>query len=92
MRGKTLELVIVSPKERRGRQPIIKTVLIQPHSDNILCPVQAYHEYRRCTAAHDERVRKQHHKFDKALCDLEFTPLIRDVSFGTSNLSAQRIS
>ena len=43
-------------------------------------------------AAHDERVRKQHHKFDKALCDLEFTPLIRDVSFGTSSLSAQRIS
>ncbi|KAI9237168.1 MAG: hypothetical protein BYD32DRAFT_482050 [Podila humilis] len=36
MRGKTLELVIVLPKERRGRQPIVKTVLIQPHSDNIL--------------------------------------------------------
>jgi len=43
--NKTLELVIVLPKECQGRQPIIKTVLIQPHTDEILCPVQAYQEY-----------------------------------------------
>ncbi|KAF9369530.1 hypothetical protein CPC16_004443 [Podila verticillata] len=90
--NKTLELVIVLPKERWGRQPIIKTVLIWSHTDEILCPVKAYQEYRRHMAIHDDRARRQHHKFDQALCPLEFTPLIRDVSYGTGSMGAQRIS
>ncbi|KAF9200525.1 hypothetical protein BGZ59_003220, partial [Podila verticillata] len=87
-----LELVVILPKERQGRQPIVKTVLIHLHSEEVLCPVHAYQECRWCTATYDEKAQRQHHKLDKALCPLEFTPLIRDVSFGTSSLSAQQIS
>ncbi|KAG0008620.1 hypothetical protein BGZ82_004556 [Podila clonocystis] len=88
----TLELVIVSPKECQGRQPIIKTVLIQSHMEEVLCPVQAYQEYRKRTVVHDERATRKHHKFNKVLCPLEFTPLICNVSYGTSSMGAQRIS
>ncbi|KAG0301231.1 hypothetical protein BGZ99_003528 [Dissophora globulifera] len=48
-----LELAVVFPKERRGRQRIIKYVRISRHPDAQICPVQAYNAYRARTLATD---------------------------------------
>ncbi|OMJ25904.1 hypothetical protein AYI70_g579 [Smittium culicis] len=41
-----LNLVIVAPKEKRGGRPIEKPCQINPHTDKILCPVNAYMVYK----------------------------------------------
>ncbi|GJJ71481.1 hypothetical protein EMPS_03831 [Entomortierella parvispora] len=92
IRDGVLELTIVSPKERRDGQRIIKTVLIHPHTDPIFCPVEVYQEYRRRTEKHDEHARQQHPKLDKELLEVEIIPLIREISYGKSPLGAERIS
>ncbi|KAG2227564.1 hypothetical protein INT45_002249 [Circinella minor] len=41
-----LRLIIAVPKEKRRRQPIEKVITIKPHSNQLLCPVQAYQDYK----------------------------------------------
>ncbi|OMJ07797.1 hypothetical protein AYI69_g11320 [Smittium culicis] len=41
-----LNLVIVAPKEKRSGRPIEKPCQINPHTDIILCPVNAYMVYK----------------------------------------------
>ncbi|OMJ23827.1 hypothetical protein AYI69_g4849 [Smittium culicis] len=42
-----LNLVIVTPKENRGGQPVEKSCLITSHTDSILFPVVAYKVYKK---------------------------------------------
>ncbi|PVU87435.1 hypothetical protein BB561_006330 [Smittium simulii] len=41
-----MHLCIVTPKEKRGGQPIMKPCEIQFHANPVLCPVEAYKSYR----------------------------------------------
>ncbi|KAF9176512.1 hypothetical protein BGZ51_000496 [Haplosporangium sp. Z 767] len=66
-----LELAVVFPKEKRGRQRIIKYVHISRHPDPAVCPVRAYLAYRSRTLAMD--LPTPHPK--DPLCKI--TPLIR---------------
>ncbi|KAF9176807.1 hypothetical protein BGZ51_009622 [Haplosporangium sp. Z 767] len=66
-----LELAVVLPKEKRGRQRIIKYVHISRHPDPAICPVQTYLAYRSRTLAMD--LPTPHPK--DPLCKI--TPLIR---------------
>ncbi|KAG0195160.1 hypothetical protein BGX28_002116, partial [Mortierella sp. GBA30] len=66
-----LELAVVFPKERRGRQRIIKYVRISRHPDVQICPVHAYTTYRSRTLAMDLPV--PHPKDPSCM----ITPLVR---------------
>jgi len=84
-----LELIVVAPKERRQRSPIIKTLILCPHSEEVLCPISTYIEYRARTSRFDNQARQPHPKFaDKSVI---FTPLIRALH-GRAGLSSERIS
>lgn len=48
-----LQLAVVFPKERRGKQRIIKYVHLSKHNDPAVCVVEAYHAYRARTLAMD---------------------------------------
>jgi len=86
--GDKLELVVVFPKERRGRQMIIKTIIIKSHPVEFFCPVKAYVEYRRRTSDQDRFARTTHPKSETE----PFTPLIRHVNRLNLGLSSDRIS
>lgn len=53
-----LRIIIMAPKEKRQGLRITKPITIHPHDDPLLCPVQAYLEYRsrlahtRCMVPH----------------------------------------
>ncbi|KAF9343377.1 hypothetical protein BGX26_005833, partial [Mortierella sp. AD094] len=70
-----LELAVVFPKEHRGGQLIIKTVVIKSHPVEFFCPVKAFVEYRRRTLDQDRFARTTHPKVETE----PFTPLIRHV-------------
>ncbi|PVU87336.1 hypothetical protein BB561_006376 [Smittium simulii] len=42
----TLHPVIIAPKEKRGEQPVERPCQIAEHSNQIMCPVMAYREYK----------------------------------------------
>ncbi len=81
-----LELAVVFPKERRGRQRIIKYVRISRHPDVHICPVQAYSAYRTRTLATDIPLP---HPKDPAV---RITPLIRHSKDLTKPLLSTTIS
>ncbi|KAF9079230.1 hypothetical protein BGX23_004633, partial [Mortierella sp. AD031] len=60
--GDKLELAVVFPKEHRGGQMIIKTVVIKSHPVESLCPVKAYVEYRHRTSNQDRFAKTTHPK------------------------------
>ncbi|KAG0326078.1 hypothetical protein BG004_003040 [Podila humilis] len=86
--GDKLELIVMFPKERRGRQMIIKTIVIKSHPVEFFCPVKAYVEYRRRTSDQDRFARTTHPKAETEL----YTPLIRHVNRSNLGLSSDRIS
>jgi hypothetical protein len=51
--GDKLQLAVVFPKEKRGKQRIIKYVHLSRHTDLAICPVHAYTTYRSRTMAMD---------------------------------------
>ncbi|KAG0195679.1 hypothetical protein BGX33_002827, partial [Mortierella sp. NVP41] len=51
--GDKLQLAIVFPKEKRGKQRIIKYVHLSRHTDLAICPVHAYTVYRSRTTSMD---------------------------------------
>ncbi|OAQ22091.1 hypothetical protein K457DRAFT_57309, partial [Linnemannia elongata AG-77] len=83
-----LELTVVFPKERRGGQRIIKTIIIKSHPVEFFCPVKAYVECRRCTSDQDRFARTKHPRSEME----SFTPLIRHVNRPNLGLSSDRIS
>ncbi|KAI8596982.1 hypothetical protein EDD21DRAFT_311470 [Dissophora ornata] len=66
-----LQLAVVFPKEKRGRQRIIKYVHLSPHDDTAICPVKAYEVYRTRTTSMDIPVA---HTKDP---ERKITPLLR---------------
>lgn len=86
--GGKLELIVVFPKEHRGGQRIIKTVVVKPHPVEYFCPVKAYVEYRRRTSDQDRFARTTHPKAES----VPFTPLIRRVNKANLGLGSERIS
>jgi len=86
--GDKLELTVVFPKEHRGGQRIIKTIVIKGHLVEAFCPVKAYVEYRRRTSDQDRFARTTHPKAETVL----FTPLIRHVNRANLGLGSERIS
>ncbi|KAG0198090.1 hypothetical protein BGX33_012593, partial [Mortierella sp. NVP41] len=61
--GDRLQLAVVFPKEKRGKQRIIKYVHLSKHVDLAICPVQAFTAYRAHTMSMDVPV--PHPKDDK---------------------------
>ncbi|KAG0287667.1 hypothetical protein BGZ97_007027 [Linnemannia gamsii] len=84
----TLELIVVFPKEKRGGERIIKSVMIKPHPVEALCPVKAYVEYRRRTSDQDRFARMPHPK----LATESYTPLIRQLRRRNLRLGQEAIS
>jgi hypothetical protein len=83
-----IELAVVFPKEHRGGQLIIKTVVIKSHPVELFCPVKAFVEYRRRTSDQDRFARTTHPKVETE----PFTPLIRHVKRANLGLGVERIS
>jgi hypothetical protein len=54
--GDKLQLAVVFPKEKRGKQRIIKYVHLSRHTDLAICPVHAYSVYRTRTTSMDAPV------------------------------------
>ncbi|KAF9114270.1 hypothetical protein BGX30_006652 [Mortierella sp. GBA39] len=82
--GDKLELTVIFPKEHRGGQKIIKTVVIKSHPVEFYCPVKAYVEYRRRISDQD-RLPGQRIPNSKP-------PLIRRVNRANLGLGSERIS
>ncbi|KAG0273385.1 hypothetical protein BGZ96_004875 [Linnemannia gamsii] len=56
--GDKLQLAVVFPKEKRGKQRIIKYVHLSRHTDLAICPVHAYTTYRSRTMFMDVPARR----------------------------------
>ncbi|KAF9373250.1 hypothetical protein CPB97_000700, partial [Podila verticillata] len=66
-----VELHVAGPKEKRQKQPIIKSVFIHPHEDQLICPVAAYSAYvQRLEGSTLQPV-------DHPRLQLQYLPLIR---------------
>ncbi|KAG2209026.1 hypothetical protein INT45_008135 [Circinella minor] len=81
-----LSLVIVAPKEKRCGIRITKTVVIHPHSDQLVCPVTTYEVY--CSRVASTLVSVPHPVFPQ----VSLVPLLRYVNHHDQSLSSQRIS
>ncbi|KAG0014467.1 hypothetical protein BGZ81_000435 [Podila clonocystis] len=75
-------------KQTRASEKIIKPVMIKSHPIEALCPVKAFVEYRRRTAAKDQSARMVHPKAESVF----YTPLIRNVRSSDKGLGSERIS
>lgn len=84
--GDKLQLAVVFPKEKRGRQRIIKYVHLSKHSDQAVCPVHAFTIYRARTMAADVPI--PHPKDDKQF----ITPLFRHSNNPAKPLCSTTIS
>lgn len=83
-----LELIVMFPKEHRGRQMIIKPIVIKSHPIEAFCPVKAFVEYRRRTDDQDRFARRIHPKSETVY----YTPLVRQLRSTNLPLSSERIS
>jgi len=84
--GDKLQLAVVFPKEKRGRQRIVKYVHLSRHKDLAICPVQAYTDYRSRTKTADVPVP---HPKDKTH---SIVPLLRNSKKPTEPVVSTTIS
>lgn len=81
-----LNLVVVSPKEKRKGYRYTKAVTIHPHPNSLLCPVLAFKSYTARVASPHTRVPYP------VMSELSITPLFRNQNNHTQAIGSERIS
>lgn len=82
-----LELKVISPKEKRQGQAVMKSVFIHPHENPLLCPVAAFKSYSARLAGSMALLVKHPH-----LKSVKFLPIIRNLGNVNKTVGSDTIS